>query len=107
MIAVVVLTAAGSEAEAATIARALVDRRLAACVNVIPGVQSIYRWRGAVHSESEWLLLVKTHRDRFDAVRSAIKELHSYEVPEVVMLEIGDGDAGYLAWLSESVGDAG
>lgn len=104
MIAVVVLTTAGSEAEAAAIARELVERRLAACVNVIPGVRSTYRWQGAVQTESEWLLLVKTERDRFDAVRAAIKELHSYDVPEVVMVEIAEGDPAYLAWLAESVG---
>jgi len=104
VIAVVVLTTAGSEAEAAAIARELVERRLAACVNVIPGVRSTYRWQGAVQTESEWLLLVKTERDRFDAVRAAIKELHSYDVPEVVMVEIAEGDPAYLAWLAESVG---
>ena len=107
MIAVVVLTTAGSEAEAASIAGALVERRLAACVNVVPGVRSTYRWEGAVRTESEWLLLVKTERDRFDAVRSAIKELHSYELPEIVMIDIRDGDAGYLAWMAESVKDGG
>ena len=107
MIAVVVLTTAGSEAEGQTIARELVERRLAACVNVIPGVQSTYRWQGAVQTASEWLLVVKTQRDRFGAVRSAIKELHSYDVPEIVMLEVGDGDSGYLNWLAESVRDGG
>ena len=83
------------------------ERRLAACVNVVPGVRSTYRWQGAVQTESEWLLIVKTERDRFEAVREAIRSLHSYDVPEIVMLEIADGDAGYLAWLAESVTDGG
>jgi periplasmic divalent cation tolerance protein len=103
VIAVVVLTTAGSEEEAAKIAQALVERRLAACVNVIPGVRSTYRWQGAVQTDTEWLLVVKTDRDRFPEVRSTIKELHSYEVPEAVMLEIDDGDPGYLAWLADNV----
>ena len=95
----VVLTTAGTEDEASRIASALVERRLAACVNVVPGVTSTYRWQGAVRTDREWLLIVKTRRDRFHAVRGAIRELHSYEVPEIVMLDIADGDAAYLAWL--------
>jgi periplasmic divalent cation tolerance protein len=98
-----ILTTAGSEAEASRIASALVDRRLAACVNVIPRIQSTYRWKGEVRTEAEWLLVVKTGRDRFDAVRAAIVELHSYDVPEVVMLEVKDVDPAYLAWIDESV----
>src|SRR5262245_753713 len=99
----VVLSTAGTEAEASRIARALVERRLAACVNVVPGVSSTYRWRGAIQTESEWLLVVKTRKDRFEEVRAAIRELHSYEVPEIVMLDVVAGDAAYLAWLDASV----
>ena len=99
----VILSTAGTEAEASHIARALVESGLAACVNVVPGVNSIYRWEGAVRTDSEWLLVVKTRRDRFDEVRAAIRELHSYEVPEVVMLDIADGDAAYLAWIDASL----
>ena len=99
----VVLTTAGSQAEAARIASALVERRLAACVNVVPRVSSTYRWKGAVHTEEEWLLVVKTREDRFEEVRSAIRELHSYEQPEVILLPVGAGDAGYLAWIDENV----
>ena len=105
MIAAVVMTTAGSEAEAAAIAAALVERRLAACVNVVPGVRSTYRWQGKVQTDSEWLLIVKTQRERFEAVREAIKSIHSYDVPEIVMLEVKDGDSGYLAWLADSVKD--
>ena len=99
----VVLSTAGTETEASRIARALVERGLAACVNVVPGVKSTYRWQGAVRIDSEWLLVVKTRRERFDEVRAAIRELHSYEVPEVVMLDIADGDAAYLAWIDASL----
>jgi uncharacterized protein involved in tolerance to divalent cations len=99
----VVFCTAGTEAEASRIAGALVERRLAACVNVVPGIKSTYRWEGAVRTDSEWLLLVKTRRDRFEEIRAAIRELHSYDVPEIVMLEIADGDAPYLAWIDDSL----
>jgi periplasmic divalent cation tolerance protein len=102
----VVTCAAGSEDEASRIARGLVERRLAACVNVVPGVMSTYRWQGAVRTDAEWLLVAKTRLDRFDAVRDAIRELHSYELPEIVMVEIAEGDAGYLAWIDESLDGA-
>ena len=99
----VVFCTAGSEVEAAGIARALVERRLAACVNVLPGVNSTYRWQGAVRTDAEWMLVVKTRRDRFEEVRAAIRELHSYELPEIVMLDVVDGDAAYLAWIDASL----
>ncbi|HEX4825341.1 MAG TPA: divalent-cation tolerance protein CutA [Candidatus Polarisedimenticolaceae bacterium] len=95
----VILSTAGSEAEARSIARALVGRHLAACVNVVPGVRSIYRWEGAVKDEAEWLLVIKTRAERFEEVRTAIRELHSYEQPEVVRLEIAEGDEAYLRWI--------
>ncbi len=85
-------------------ARELVERRLAACVNLVPNVTSIYRWRGEVERSDEVLLLVKTTSERFEAVREAIVKLHSYELPEVIALEIKAGHAPYLAWLEESVG---
>ena len=100
----VILTTAGDEEEAGRIARELVERRLAACVSVVPGVRSTFRWQGAIRSDSEWLLVVKTRAETFEAVRQAIRELHSYEQPEIVLLPIADGDAGYLAWIDESVG---
>ncbi len=102
----VILSTVGSEEEASRIAGALVERRLAACVNVVPGVKSTYRWKGSVETAGEWLLVIKTARDRFEAVRAAIRELHSYEVPEVVMIDVADGDAAYLRWIDESVGEA-
>ena len=99
----VVLTTAGSQDEARKIASALVDRRLAACVNIIPQIESIYRWEGKVESATEWLLIIKTDVAVFDRLREAIKEIHSYEVPECIMLEIADGSVPYLAWIKENV----
>ena len=98
----IVLTTAGSEEEARKIARHLVEKRLAACVNIIPQIESIYRWQGKVDSSREWLLLVKTTDERFPAVRDAIRELHSYELPECVVLNIEDGSSEYLQWLTSS-----
>ena len=99
----IVLTTAGSEEEARKIARHLVEKRLAACVNIIPQIESIYRWQGKVESAREWLLLVKTTQESFPAVRDAIRELHSYELPECVVLNIDDGSSDYLQWLADSV----
>ena len=100
----IVLSTAGSEEEASRIASDLVERRLAACVNVVPGVTSTYRWQGSIHRDAEWLLIVKTRRDRFEAVRDAIRAIHSYEQPEVVLIDVAHGDPGYLRWIDESVG---
>jgi periplasmic divalent cation tolerance protein len=99
----IVLTTAGSEEEARKIALHLVENRLAACVNIIPQIESIYRWQGKVDSSREWLLLVKTTDERFPAVRDAIRKLHSYELPECVVLNIEDGSSEYLQWLTGSV----
>ena len=90
----IVLSTAGSEQEAHKIAHILVKRRLAACV--------IYRWKGEIESAQEWLLLIKTRADKFPAVRDAIGELHSYEVPECIVLEIEDGSLAYLQWLEKA-----
>lgn len=99
----IVLTTAGSEEEARKIARALVERRLAACVNIVPQVSSIYRWQGKVEDAQEWLLIVKTTAQAFDQVRDAIAELHSYDLPECICLPIEDGSAEYLNWIGGSV----
>ena len=100
----IVLTTAGSEEEARNIALALVDRRLAACVNIVAQLESVYRWQGNVESSREWLLIIKTTADRFPSVRDAIQEMHSYELPECIALNIEDGSSGYLEWLGNSVG---
>jgi periplasmic divalent cation tolerance protein len=99
-----VLTTAGSEDEARKIAQALVERKLAACVNVVPRIYSVYRWQGNVESAEEFLLIIKTTKDREEQVRSAIKELHSYELPECIVIGIDGGSEEYLRWVSESVG---
>ncbi|HTZ94950.1 MAG TPA: divalent-cation tolerance protein CutA [Terriglobales bacterium] len=98
-----VLTTAGSRDEARRIAEALVDRKLAACVNVIPGVLSIYRWQGKRDEADEWMLLIKTTAAAFERVRDAIKEMHSYELPECLCLAIESGSLEYLQWLEDSV----
>ena len=98
-----VMTTAGSEEQAVQIARGLVERRLAACVNVSSLGCSIYRWKGKIEEEEEKLLIVKTSARLFDRVRETIRELHSYEVPEVVAIPISHGDPDYLRWLGESL----
>jgi periplasmic divalent cation tolerance protein len=99
----IVLSTAGSEEEARKIAHHLVERKLAACVNIVPQIEAIYRWQGKVESSREWLLLIKTTAERFSAVRDAITELHSYDLPECVAISIEDGSAAYLNWLTESL----
>lgn len=100
---VVVLSTVGKAEDAARLARALVERRLAACVNVVAGVRSVYRWKGNVEEDEERLLVIKTRRDRFEALRAALLSLHPYELPEAIVLPIEAGHAPYLAWLDESV----
>lgn len=99
----VVFCTTGSDEQAEAIARALVERRLAACVNIVGQTCSVYRWQGRVVREGEILLVIKTRVSRFEAVRSAIRELHSYDIPEVIAVPLSDGDADYLAWLEESI----
>ena|ERR1700722_12313445 len=98
----IVLSTAGSENEARKIAHHLVEHHLAACVNIIPQIESVYRWQGKVDSSREWLLLIKTSAQHFAAVRDAIRELHSYELPEFIAINIEDGSAEYLKWLADS-----
>jgi periplasmic divalent cation tolerance protein len=100
-----VLTTTGSEEEAERISAALVERRLAACVQVVGPISSRYRWQGKVEHEREWLCLAKTEASRYDEVEAAIRELHSYDEPEIVATAIVAGSAGYLGWLSDSLGD--
>jgi periplasmic divalent cation tolerance protein len=100
----IILTTAGSQEEAGTIAHALVERRLAACVNIVPRIESVYRWQGKVESATEWLLVIKTQAELFEGVRDAVKELHSYDLPECVMLEIFAGSHEYLDWIAKNTG---
>ena len=99
----VVLTTAGSVDEANKIADALVQRRLAACVNVVGPISSVYRWKEKVEHAQEWLLLIKTTAGMVDAASDALKELHSYELPECVALAVESGSEAYLEWIGENV----
>ena len=99
----IVLTTAGSREEAEKIAHALVERRLAACVNIVSPIHSVYRWQGKVENADEHLLLIKTTAAGFDAVARAIRELHSYELPECIELSIERGSADYLEWIEQSL----
>ncbi|HWM64484.1 MAG TPA: divalent-cation tolerance protein CutA [Solirubrobacterales bacterium] len=100
-----VLTTAGSEEEAERISAALVERRLAACVQVAGPIVSRYRWQGAVEEAREWQCLAKTEMARYPEVEAAIRELHSYEEPEIVATPIVAGSKGYLDWIGESLRD--
>jgi len=99
--AIVVLVTCGSEEEAAKIANSLVEERLAACVNIISPVRSIYRWEGKIWDEREWMLVIKTRKKRFEDLEKKVKSLHSYSVPEIVALPIAEGSASYIKWLEE------
>jgi periplasmic divalent cation tolerance protein len=100
---IVVLVTVGSNTEGDRVARALVEERLAACVNRIPAVQSVYRWQGKVEQSAEELLVIKTRADLFAALEKRVRELHSYSVPEVIALPIVSGSETYLRWLGEQV----
>lgn len=98
----IVLTTAGTKEEAENIARALLERKLAACVNVV-AIDSIYRWKGKVESSPEHLLIIKTTAKAFDGVRTAIEELSTYDLPECIQLPIEAGSQAYLKWIDDSV----
>jgi len=100
---IVVLSTCASEQEAEKLARSLVEQHLAACVNVVAGVRSYYRWQGAIEAAGECLLLIKSSRERLEGLRTALEREHSYEVPEVIVLPVVDGAANYLNWLQASL----
>ena len=104
---IVVLSTCNSEEEARTIARGLVERRLAACVQVTPGIRSVYQWQGKVEEADEFLLVIKSRRDLFDRLQEELRRMHSYDVPEVVALPVVDGSADYLKWLDRELDAAG
>lgn len=101
MAEIVVLVTVGSKEEATSIAKVLVEQRLVACVNILPGVQSIFRWEGKVVEEGEFLLVAKTVSTAFEQVATAVKSLHSYSVPEVIALPIQQGLSEYLTWVRD------
>lgn len=101
--AVIVLTTVAAGTDATTLARALVTERLAACVNVLPAMASIYRWEGRVNEEQEHQIVIKTTKDRVPALRARLHALHPYAVPEWLVLGVSDGSDAYLDWISDSV----
>ena len=100
----IILTTAGSQEEAGKIAHALVERRLAACVNIVPQIESVYRWQGKMETTQEWLLLIKTQVELYERIRDVIQELHSYDLPECIMLEVTAGSKEYLEWIAQNTG---
>jgi periplasmic divalent cation tolerance protein len=99
----IVLTTTGSREEAQRIARALVDARHAACVNIAGPVESIYRWKGEIERSEEWLLIIKTTAAAIPQIQESIRLLHSYELPECIEISIEGGTVEYLAWIGEQV----
>ena len=103
---IVVVTTVGTEEQANTLARELIARRQAACVNTLPGVRSTYRWQGKICTDTELVLLIKTARAEFEAVTATISELHSYELPEILCFDIADGEKRFLEWIGASLDKA-
>jgi periplasmic divalent cation tolerance protein len=99
----VVVTTVGTEDEANRLARELVSRRHAGCVNILPVARSVYRWQGKVCEDSEFLLIIKSTAEEYPAIEVAIRELHSYELPEILSFQVSDGEPGFLKWIAESV----
>lgn len=103
----VVVTTVGTEDEANRLARELVSRRHAGCVNILPVARSVYRWQGKVCEDSEFLLIIKSTAEEYPAIEVAIRELHSYELPEILSFKVSDGEPGFLKWITESVSKDG
>src|SRR5579884_1071106 len=99
----IILSTTSSREEAQCIARSLVDQRLAACVNIMDGISSVYRWQGAVEEAPEILLIIKSSVEKLEALETALHRLHSYEVPEFLVLPVEGGSRAYLEWIRESV----
>jgi len=100
---IIVLSTCASDEEAERLARSLVEQRLAACVNVVPRVRSFYRWKGVIEAGDEWLLIIKSSRDRMAGLLACIEKEHSYKVPEAIALPLIDGAPKYLEWLEHSL----
>ena len=99
------LSTAGSEEEGARIAKSLLERKLCACVNLVPKVRSLYRWEREIQDDAEVLLIMKTTQDKLGALSDHLAEIHSYDVPEVLAIAVDKGSASYLEWLAESCAD--
>ncbi|MBZ5586009.1 MAG: divalent-cation tolerance protein CutA [Acidobacteriia bacterium] len=102
---IVVLSTCPTEEEAGKLARVLLEQRLAACVNVVPGVRSYYWWKGAVEDAGEWLLVIKSARPLFAKLSAALRQAHSYELPEALAIPVVDGAPDYLSWLGQNLAD--
>lgn len=103
---IVVLNTCSSQEEAERLAELLIERKLAACVSIVPRVRSFYRWKGAVESAEEWLLLIKSSRPLFDQLRIELEKAHTYEVPELLALPVVAGSENYLEWLGSNLQEA-
>lgn len=101
---VLVLTTLPGDADAAAFARALVQDRLAACVNLLPPMESVYRWEGSIERETERQVVIKTARERLVALWDKVRDLHPYDVPEFIVLPIVDGNDAYLRWIADATG---
>ncbi len=100
---IVVLTTCDSEKRAAALARHLVEQRVAACVNILPKAMSVYRWKDRIEDSAEWLLVIKSRRDLFAALRAEIEKVHTYEVPEIMALQVVEGSEAYLGWIDREL----
>ena len=103
MSAIIVVTSVGGEEQGNEIARELVARRHAACVNMLPVIKSFYRWQGKICRDSEYLLIIKTMQAEYDAVADTIRELHSYELPEILSFDVAKGDPRFLEWIANGL----
>ena len=98
---IVVFTTCGSEAEARKLAAALIEKHLAACVNITAPITSVYRWKGILEEAQEWMLIIKSRRERFEELRILLEGAHSYELPEVLAVPVVEGSPNYLAWVED------
>lgn len=103
---IVVFSACGTADEAALVARRLIERRVAACVNIVPGVRSIYRWQGAIEDASEWTLMIKTRRSLFERLKHELEQVHSYQTPEIIAVPVVEGSVAYLDWIDRETAPA-
>jgi periplasmic divalent cation tolerance protein len=104
MSAIIIFSSTSSRDEARQIAQSLVGSRLAACVNILPKMESVYRWQDNVEHAEEYLLVIKSDSTKFDEIAEAVKTMHSYELPECVAIDVSEGSSEYLAWIRETTG---
>ena len=100
---IIVLSTCGSEEEAVRVAKALVEARVAACVNILPKIRSVYRWKDAIEDATEWMLVIKSSRPLFARLQTELRKVHSYEVPEVIAIPVIEGSEDYLGWLDREL----